>query len=109
MFPSAWGLRQCDRTSLIHPQICLPRLTGRFIRRRNKGETVTSSRSDSSGVLIQDGAKNVGWVEQRDTHQLSPGNDGYRYAQPILRGLRDVKLAISHLERRIERLSDDAL
>jgi len=30
----------------------------------------------------------VGWVEQSDTHHLLNIGDGYRFAPPILRGLR---------------------
>ncbi|MFZ2161694.1 MAG: alpha/beta fold hydrolase [Sideroxyarcus sp.] len=34
-------------------------------------------------------SRDAGWVERSDTHRRSPENDGYRYAQPILRAIVD--------------------
>jgi DNA mismatch repair protein MutL len=41
---------------------------------------------EEAAAVREQQADNVGWVERSDTHQSSShANDGYRYAQPILR------------------------
>src|SRR6187399_2654275 len=80
------------------PSIGFMRVTSLRIRRRAAFSSLRDgmARSTSRSTAWQRFSKIVGWVERlRETHHPKQDRDGFRFALPILRSLRQNELILA--------------